>query len=231
MTIPRYVLLLCLFSPLAWAEQPVRLIAVQGQSKVELEPNRALLSLEVKQTRKTLDEARQGVGTALKKVVGVLNQYGIHDAKIEKTQVWQGPDYQWENDRQVLKGYHASVQLKVTFDDLEQLAKLLDALAKVGDTTLQNTGFTRSDVEQLQSEQRKLALMNAKVKAAEMLAVYEEKLGPVLAIHEAGTNPPVVYQRMEMKAMSAGLADAAPEPGSWQKVLVESTVQVEFGIE
>lgn len=236
MRAPRiYCLLLLLFPlacpTLAMAGEVVRLIAVQGESKVELEPNRALLSLEVKQSRKTLDEARQGVGTSLKNVVSVLKQYGITDKNIEKTQIWQGPDYQWENNKQVLKGYNASVQLKVTLDDLEQLAKLADALAKVSDTTLHNTGFTRSDVEQLQAEQRKLALLNAKHKATEMLAVYQEKPGPVLVIREAGAMPPVVYQRMEMKAMSASFADAAPEPGSWQKVTIESTVQVEFGIQ
>jgi len=227
----RFFVLLLLLSPLAMAGEPVRLIAVQGESKVELEPNRALLSLEVKQSRKTLDEARQGVGASLKTLVSVLNKHGITDKKIEKTQVWQGPDHQWENNKQVLKGYHASVQLKVTLDDLEQLAKLADALAGVSDTTLQNTGFTRSDVEQLQAEQRKLALLNAKQKATEMLAVYNEKLGPVLVIRESGVNAPIVYPRMEMKAMSASFADSAPEPGSWQKVTVSANVQVEFGIQ
>jgi len=227
----RLFILLLLLSPLALAGNPVRLIAVQGESKVELEPNRAILSLEVKQTRKTLEEARQGVGTSLKTLVSVLNKHGITDKKIEKTQIWQGPDYQWENNKQVLKGYNASVQLKVTLDDLDQLAKLADALAGVSDTTLQNTGFTRSDVEQLQAEQRKLALLNAKQKATEMLAVYDEKPGPVLTIRESGANQPIVYQRMEMKAMSAGFADSAPEPGGWQKVTVNADVQVEFGIQ
>lgn len=227
----RLLIFLSLFSSLAMAEQPVRLVAVQGQSKVELEPNRAILSLEVKQSRETLDEARQGVGASLKSVVRVLNKYGITDQKIEKTQIWQGPNYQWENNKQVLKGYNASVQLKATLDDLDQLAKLADALATISDTTLQNTGFTRSDVEQLQIEQRRLALLDAKQKATEMLAVYNEKLGPVLVIRESGAVQPMVYQRMEAKAMSASFADGAPEPGSWQKVTVTADVQVEFGIQ
>jgi len=227
----RFFVWLLLFSPLTMAGEPVRLIAVQGESKVELEPNRAILSLEIKQTRKTLEEARQGVGASLKNAVSVLNKHGITDKKIEKTQIWQGPDYQWESNKQVLKGYNASVQLKVTLDDLDQLAKLADALAAVSDTTLQNTGFTRSDIEQLQIEQRKLALLDARQTATEMLAVYNEKLGPVLTIRESGANQPIAYQRMEMKAMSAGYADSAPEPGSWQKVTVSADVQVEFGIE
>jgi|SRR5690606_8736559 len=227
----RFLALLLLLSPPAMAGDPVRLIAVQGESRAELEPNRAILSLEVKQSRKTLDEARQGVGASLKNAVSVLNKHGITDKKIEKTQIWQGPDYQWENNKQVLKGYRASVQLKVTLDDLDQLAKLIDALAGIADTTLQSTGFTRSDIEQLQAEQRKLALLNAKQKATGMLAVYNETLGPVLVIRESGVSPPVVYSRMEMKAMSASFADTAAEPGSWQKVTVSSDVQVEFGIE
>lgn len=227
----RFFIFLVLLPSLAMAGEPVRLIAVQGESKVELEPNRAILSLEVRQSRKTLDEARQGVGASLKNVVSVLNKHGITDKKIEKTQIWQGPDYQWEDNKQVLKGYNASVQLKITLDELDQLAKLVDALASVSDITLQNTGFTRSDAEQLQAEQRKLALLNAKQKATDMLAVYNETLGPVLVIRESGSSQPVAYQRMEMKAMSASFADSAPEPGSWQKVTVSADVQVEFGIQ
>lgn len=223
------ILPLLLLSPLVLAEQPMRLIAVQGESKVELEPNRAILSLEIKQTRKNLDEARQGVGTTLKNVVAALNKHGITDKNIEKTQVWQGPNYQWENNKQVLNGYIASVQLKATLDDLEQLAKLADALAKVNDTTLQNTGFTRSDEETLQAEQRKFALLDARQKATEMLAVYNEKLGPVLTIRDSGSPQPIVYGKMEMRAMS--MADGAPEPASWAKVIVSANVQVEFGIQ
>jgi uncharacterized protein YggE len=225
-----FLLLLLVLSPFAWAEQPTRLIAVQGESKVELEPNRAILSLEVKQTRITLDEARQGVGTSLKNAVAVLNKYGISDKNIEKTQVWQGPNYQWENNKQVLRGYNASVQIKATLDDLAQLAKLVDALASVKDVALQNTGFTRSDEEALQSERRKHALLNAKQKASEMLAVYNEKLGPVLTIRDSGSPQPMVYGKMEMRAMSMQ-ADTAPEPASWAKVTIEANVQVEFAIQ
>jgi len=211
------------------SEGPARLIAVLGKSQVELEPNRALLSLEVRQSRKTLEEARAGVGSSLKVLVGTLNQNGITDKNIEKTQIWQGPDHQWENNQQVLKGYHASVQLTVTLDDLSRLATLVDALASQKDTTLQNTAFTRSDMETLQSEQRKLALLNAKQKATEMLAVYQEKLGPVLTIREEGVSaPPVVYDTRQMKAMAVGMAEAVTEPGTWQKVTVGANVQVEF---
>lgn len=221
--------LLLLLTPLAFAEQPTRLIAVQGESRIELEPNRAILSLEIKQTRITLDEARQGVGGSLKNVVGTLNKYGITDKNIEKTQIWQGPNYQWENNKQVLKGYNASVQIKATLDDLAQLAKLADALANVKDTTLQSTGFTRSDEETLQSEQRKLALFNARQKAIEMLAVYNEKLGPVLTIRDSASEQPVVYQKMEMRAMA--MDQGQSEPASWAKVTVSANVQVEFGIQ
>ncbi len=229
MKYPKLFLFLLLLPPLALADT-TRLIAVQGESKVELEPNRAIISLEIKQTRDTLDEARKEVGATLKNVVSVLNKHGITDKSIEKTQIWQGPNYQWENNQQLLKGYNASVQLKVTLDDLEQLATLADDLAKINDTTIQNTGFTRSDEEALEVEQRKLALLNAKQKAEGMLAVYNEKLGPVLTIRDAGSPEPIVYGKMEMRAVGMA-ADAVSEPASWAKVTVSANVQVEFGIQ
>lgn len=223
------ILWLALSVPFAFADStPVRLVAVQGEARVELEPNRAILTLEIRQSRKTLDEARQGVGTALKNTVAVLVRHGINEKQIEKTQVWQGPDYQWENNKQVLKGYQASMQLKVTLDDLSRLAALADDLAKVSDLALQGTSFTRSDLEALQAEQRRLALLNARQKAVEMLAVYDEKAGPVLTIRESASVMPVMYGRMEMKAMA--MDAAAPEPGTWQKVTIEINVQVEFSI-
>lgn len=221
---------LSLSASLALADAPVRLIAVQGESKAELEPNRAILSLEIKHTRSSLDEARREVGVSLKSAVAILNKHGIADKLIEKTQIWQGPNYQWENNKQVLRGYSASVQVKATLDDLEQLAKLADSLSAVKEATLQGTTFTRSDEEQLQGEQRKLALLNARQKASDMLAVYNAKLGPVLVIRETGSVQPVFYERREMKAMSMAM-DAAPEPGSWAKVTVGANVQVEFAIE
>ena len=222
-------LVLCLLSPWAVAENPTRLIAVQGFSKIEVEPNRAILALEIKQTRNSVDEARQGVGASLKKVVAALNQHGIDDKKIEKNQIWQGPNYQWENNKQVLKGYSASVQIKATLDDLEQLAKLADALAKINDTTLQNTAFTRSDEDKLQLEQRRLALLDARQKATDMLAVYNEALGVVLTIRDSESPRPIVYGKTEMRAMSMA-ADSGAEPASWQKVTVSASVQVEFAI-
>lgn len=223
------LIFLLLLSPWALADNPPRLIAVQGLSKIEMEPNRAILSLEIKQVRNSIDEARQGVSSTLNKVVTVLNQHGISDKNIEKNQIWQGPNYQWENNKQVLKGYSASVQIKATLDNLEQLAKLADALAKLNDTTLQNTAFTRSDEEKLQLEQRRLALLNARQKATEMLAVYNETLGPVLTIRDAETPAPIVYGKSEMRAMS--VADSESEPASWQKVTVSASVQVEFAIQ
>lgn len=225
-----FFILLLLLSPWAMADSPPRLIAVQGLSKIELEPNRAILALEIKQVRNSVDEARQGVSSTLNKVVTALNQHGITDKHIEKNQIWQGPNYQWENNKQVLKGYSASVQIKATLDNLEQLAKLADALAKLNDTTLQNTAFTRSDEEKLQLEQRRLALLNARQKATDMLAVYNETLGPVLTIRDAETPAPIAYGKVEMRAMSMA-ADGGAEPASWQKVTVSATVQVEFAIQ
>lgn len=226
----KFFVVLCLLSPWAMAAEPVRLIAVQGFAKVELEPNRAILALEIKQTRNRVDEARQGVSASLKKVVAVLNQHGIADKSIEKNQIWQGPNYQWENNKQVLKGYSASIQIKATLDDLEQLAKLADALAKVNDTTLQSTAFTRSDEDKLQLEQRRQALLNAKQKATDMLAVYNQTLGAVLTIRDAESPQPIVYGKTEMRAMSMA-ADSGAEPASWQKVTVSASVQVEFAIQ
>ncbi|UJP04876.1 MAG: SIMPL domain-containing protein [Nitrosomonas sp.] len=220
----------CLFSTLSVAEQSVRLIAVQGESKVELEPNRAILSLEVMQTSAALEDARQGVSAALRSVAALLNKHGISDTNIEKTQIWQGPNYQWERDRQVIKGYNARIQLRVTLDDLEQMAKLADSLSAITQVTFHHTAFTRSDEVQLQVEQRKLALLDARQKAEAMVAVYNERLGRVLTIRESGISHPVAYRRMEAKAMSAAM-DAAPEPASWAKVTVGANVQVEFGIQ
>lgn len=208
-----------------FANPPLRLIAVEGHASLELEPNQAILDIEIREQDASLEKARQKLNTSLKQVIDNLTKQGISENDIEKTQIWQGPDYSWEDNSQVLKGYSARIQLKVTVNKLESLSRTLDALAMTSSASVNNTRFARNDEAKQQQEVRKQALLNARNKAEDMLAVYHEKAGPVHSIREAGTVQPVMFSVMAEKR------GAGDEGGIFNKVSISSSVQVEFTIE
>lgn len=225
----RQLILLCslctLMPGISMAEEALRLIAVEGQASIELEPDQAILDIDIREQDASLDKARQKLNNSLKQVIDGLIKQGHSENNIEKTQVWQGPDYSWENNRQVLQGYSARIQLKLTIKKLESLSRTLDTLAANSSTTVSNTRFIRSDEAQQQQEVRKQALLNARSKAESMLAVYKEKAGRVHSIRESGSVQPVLYSMMAEKR---GASDAG---GIFNKVTISSSVQVEFSIE
>jgi uncharacterized protein YggE len=124
-------------------------------------------------------------------------------------------------------GYQVSQWLTVKVRELDRWEDLLTAMLEGGITNLSNAAFQTSRIDELQVEARRLALLDARSKAAEMAGVLGEALGPVLRIDERGGSggeaPSFMARGVAAEAMSQSGPIAAPG-----EIVIRARVQVTF---
>jgi uncharacterized protein YggE len=120
-----------------------------------------------------------------------------------------GPEYDYPNGTQVLKGQRASqsliVKLRNITEDGSSVGKVLDALNAYNGTQISGLIFDISNKKSLEKEARIIAYNDARAKARQYAQLSEQRLGDPLTIDESGSSyNPSPYLRVAFDANSSG---------------------------
>lgn len=152
----------------------------------------------------------------------------IPTADFKTKQVALNPQYDYEKKK---TSYNATQTVEIVLKDLSKYDELMEGLVQQGINRLDRVSFETSKLVQLQSEARKLAMKDAKVKAEDYVSVLGQKVGKAYTIND---NTQVNYPRpmyAAMKSASMDAAESSNETLAIGEIEVTANVSVSFVLE
>ncbi|MEO0819753.1 MAG: SIMPL domain-containing protein [Pseudomonadota bacterium] len=182
-------------------KKPLATISVSGTGQVAGVPDEAVISAGVTTEDRNAADALSANAEAMRAVLAALQASGVAERDIATTAISLRPDYARSNsvDREPrIKGYLASNRVSVRVRALEDLGRLLDALGRAGATDIGAVLLRIAEPGPLEDEARRLAVADAKRKAALYAEAAGVELGRLLSISEPGVihSPQPRFERM-----------------------------------
>lgn len=197
-------------------------VSVNGSSQLKVSPDEIYISIKLDESdtkgKVTLEEQRRSMFAALKKA-------GV-DAEKQLSVVDMNSSFYRR------RGALAVTQYELKVATAEQVGKVFEALEKAGIPNVNVTRTAYSKMEELRSEARKAAIINAQQRARELAEAVGQSIGACYEINDyTTTTQPVVYRSKIMLANSASLDAAAEEAEpnvEFEQIVVSYNVSAKF---
>jgi len=160
-------------------------ISVTGDGTAVTEPDLVTLTVNITEKDFSTKQAMQKTNDKIAQIMAIAKKYGVDDKKIKTTQLSIRPDYQWENNRAVFKGYEASQSLDIEskYDKNSQnVSNILDEVASIDNVQIYGINFGFEDKKALAEQARELAYKSAEQKAEQLAKLSGVKLGKPISI-------------------------------------------------
>jgi len=180
-----------------------RTVSAQGEGVVRAVPDTAYLTLGVETYNKEMLTAQSDNKEKMNGIIAELGKLGIREQDIQTNNYSIYPNYQWENDKNILTGYRVVNTVRIKVKNLSDAGRILDAAAAKGANLIEGIQFEVEDAGKLYEEALRLAVKNAEDKARTMTGCFGiNKLVPVSIIEKHQEYYPVAYENA--KIMRAG---------------------------
>ncbi|RYZ83018.1 MAG: DUF541 domain-containing protein [Proteobacteria bacterium] len=202
-------------------------ITVAGEGKIKTAPDQALISIAVENTGSNATEVKKQNDEATEKVVAFLKKFNLPKGDVQTQRVSLNPQYDYNKKKY---SHTANQTIQIMLKNLDQYDALMGGLVEAGITRVNGVTFKSSKEQQLESEARKLAMKDAKIKAEDYVSVLNQKIGKALTIND---NSQIRYPQPVMyMAKSEMAADAAPrETVAIGEIEIIANVSVSFSLD
>lgn len=229
------VVVLALAAPAAAQETPMRMmsersVTTSGQASVRLAPDRAWVTVGIESRALKPQEAQKKAALAMQAVHQKLESLGIPKDAIRTVAFNLNADWDYSNNRRVLRGYVVSNHVEVKVDALDKLADVLDQSIAAGANAIHGVRWDLQNRDRVERDALRQAVEDAKQRAEVAVAAAGSKLGPVLRINEQRFESRPRQIDMMMRAEAAAAAPAPETPISPGEIEVRASVTVAFGI-
>lgn len=184
-------------------------VTVVGIGRVERPADRARATFVIEATRPSAAEARAVAAATARTVIAALVAAGLAEADLRTAGLDLSPNWEQEGNRTVRRGFTVTNRIGATVRDLELVGRVLDAGLEAGATGLDGVEFLLGDPGPATEEARRLAVLDARTRAATIADAAALVLGGLVGIAE-GAPLPAPYGRPEMRMSLA--ADSGPTP-------------------
>ncbi|HUE07425.1 MAG TPA: SIMPL domain-containing protein [Acidimicrobiales bacterium] len=159
-------------------------ISVTGVGVANGSPDQCRIYISLNHMASTAAEALTVTGDLAAKAIGVLGNTKAEQCEVRTTGL-SVQDF-FDQAQQKVTAHVGSYQLEVIIRPIDAAGVVLSALSSAIGDGLQIRGITLSldDPEPLRSESRRLALEDAKTKAAEIAAEMRMELGKIITIQD-----------------------------------------------
>lgn len=219
-------LALGLTAPLAaFADSAPRTITVTGEGLAARAPDRATVTIGVREDAASAAEALRQMSAGLGPVLDHLAEIGVAATDMQTSGLGLDARYVYpEGEEPRLVGYAANSTLTVRLRDMEQVGAVLDAVVQEGANRVAGISFGLADPASARDEARRAAVADARARAGLYAEAAGVALGEVLTISESGGSGPGV-------PMAAVMRDSAAVPVAGGEVEMTARVTVVFAIE
>jgi uncharacterized protein YggE len=138
------------------------------------------------------------------------------------------PNYDYEKKKH---NYIATQSVQILLKDLAIYDALMEGLVNEGINRIDNVEFKSSKMNQLQSDARKLAMKDAKVKAEDFVSVLGQKVGKAILISDNSQSYTPQPRMYAMKTMAMDGTEAPRETLAVGEIEITTNVSVSFMLE
>jgi uncharacterized protein YggE len=204
-------------------------ISAAGTGRVTGTPDIVILQLGVDVEMRSVEAARSSAATSMQAAIDSLKGNGVDQKDIQTVQFTVQPQYDFSNNRQVLRGYRVSNVVSAKVRKVDTAGKIIDDVTRAaGDSAVvRSLSFTIEDPSKLQAQARELAVKQARERADQLAKPAGVKIGRVLQITEGSNSNIVAPQAALLRAPATG-ADTPIQAGELEVVVNVSAV---FAIE
>ncbi|MGK4568509.1 SIMPL domain-containing protein [Flavobacterium sp. 3HN19-14] len=164
--------------------------------------------------------------TKIDGIVKYIKKMGVDAKDFQTTRVYLNDEYDYDKKKH---NYVATQTINILIKDLSKYDEMMEGLTDIGVNNISGIEFKSSKEESLKANARKLAVINAKEKAEELVAAVGQKIGRAFTITD---NSPVDYPQprfaVAMMKMADGVANDTLATG---EIEITANVSVSFVLE
>ena len=203
-------------------------INVNGEGKVKVVPDQATIAATVETKGNNAKEVKKQNDEKIDAILKFIKKMNLAPADFKTQRVSLNPQYDYEKKKH---SYNATQTIEILLRDLSKYDELMDGLVDEGINRIDNVTFQSSKMAEYQSEARKLAMKDAKLKAEDYVSVLGQKVGRALTISDNSQTyyPQPMY--VGMKTMQSNDMSAPRETLAAGEITITATVTVNFILE
>ncbi|MEK7644548.1 MAG: SIMPL domain-containing protein [Patescibacteria group bacterium] len=202
------------FDTIGVADRNERTIVVDGQGKVTVTPDIAMVNLGTISEGKTVDEAQQKNTEVMNKLTAKLKTLGIDGKDIQTVNYNIYPKYDYTDGAQKLIGYQVSQDLTVKIREVSKANQVIAGAGEVGANNVGGLQFTIDDRDAYKAEARALALNKVGEKAKVLARSLGVDLVRVVTYneYEGGSGADTLYAMGGLAMNQKGMEGAGAPP-------------------
>jgi uncharacterized protein len=204
-------------------------IVVSGEGVVKVTPDQAWVRIGTESRSKNSKEAQQRNADVMAAVQQKLAALGIPKDAIKTVGVDLQPEFDYQNNRQTLRGYVARNTIEVRIDDFAKVGDVLDAAVGSGATNVHGLRFDVKNRDAVEQQALRHAVASGMEKAQTIAAAAKRGVDRIIRIEEQFVGDGGPRPMMERAVMSRMAADA-PTPVEAGEIEIRAMVRVTVAI-
>lgn len=203
-------------------------INVNGEGKVKVVPDQAAIAVTVESKGNNAKDVKKQNDEKIEAVIKFIKKMNLAPADYKTQRVALNPQYDYEKKKH---SYNATQTIEILLRDLSKYDELMEGLVNEGINRIDAVTFQSSKLAQYQSEARKLAMKEAKLKAEDYVSVLGQKVGRAMTISDNSQTyyPQPMYAAM--KTMERSDASEPRETLAVGEINITANVTVSFILE
>jgi len=208
-----------------------RSITVVGEGRASAIPDMAEAHVGVEVLAPTVEEAAAEAEERMAAIMTALQDAGIDEKDIQTSSYSisfdRYPDPRPMRDGEVSQResqYRVSNMVRVSIRELGTVGAILDEVIAAGANSVYGVNFTVDDPDEVRSQARSKAIVDARAKALELANLTEASLGQVLLVSEVVGGP------LQMGGMSVAREYAGAGPISPGELEFSVRIQITYAI-
>ena len=143
-------------------------VTAYGYGTIQVVPDVAEWTIEVEFTRPNMADAMTETQKVMNEVLALCAKAIPDSNDIRTERVYTHKQFEWQNNKNIFKGYTASQSVEIKLRDFSKTESLSDDLVRAGITSMNGPVFSHSKTDSLRSEANALAMKDAKKNAEKM---------------------------------------------------------------
>lgn len=166
--------------------------SVNGEGKVAIKPDVAVVSLGVSQEGQNVKTVREQLDLTIAKVTGAIKKQGVDQQDIQTTNYSIYPVYEDAEPKEApgrVRSYQGNTTVSVKVKTIDKVNAIIDLAVANGANQVGNITFDAQDRTKAENEARKEAVGEAKKKASEAAQSAGFRLGKMINYYESFDGP------------------------------------------
>lgn len=219
------ILLAILFTVVAFGQQQNNTVTVTGEGTVYVVPDKVLIRARIEHSGDSPAEVKRQNDEVVNNIFKYLESQDIPSENVRSEYINLNKDYDYNLKEHK---YSANQAISIQLDDLEKYEKIMSGLLESGLNRIDGVQFQTSNKEELRSEARRLAMLNARKKAKELAQALDQSIGRAVSITENELNGFQPLARMMEMKNDSGSGGQTIAPGEME-ITIKANVSFELG--